>query len=111
MQTFMLLTSVLVPLTGLWVMGRGDWRELQLKYAGVVISTVASIWFLASMFMYDSLLRPCSIGASECFTIQIYAVARNISFIIFHLAVGRDARGIKTRGDRRRVAQEERKAA
>ena len=94
-----MLSAMAVILSGLYVLARGEWRPFKLKFAGVALSTVAGLWMALSMYvLYDS--YACGAKQSLCITAGIYHVVRNVAFVIFHIAVGRDAIRYK-QGDRR----------
>lgn len=95
------ISAVFVSLTGLYVLFHGDWRHLRLKYAAVSLSTVASFWVITAMAMDHSTTR-CLHSDMMCFSLALYHVVRNLAFILFHLAVGRDAISIKKNSGERR---------
>lgn len=96
-----LLTAFIGISSGMAVLALGDWRYFKLKYAGVAISTAASIWFLIMFIIFGGDIALCNSSRLFCMTGDIYHTTRNIAFIIFHLAVGRDAITLKER-DRRK---------
>lgn len=83
------ITTVIMWVTGIFVLTRGDWRTFMLKYAAVAISTVAAIWLCAMLILFGE--TNCSTTNSFCVTWKIYGIARNIAIILFHVSVGRDA--------------------
>lgn len=99
LQFISTFSTYLIVLSGLSVIILGDWRNFKLKYAPVVLSTVAGMWLVVSM---NWIIGPieCNFDARTCTTVTLYAIMRNIAFILFHIAVGRDAIKVK-RGDRR----------
>lgn len=100
LDLFILLTGVASAVSGVFVLSRGDWKQLQLKYAGLTLSTIASIIFVL-MLMTDSQFVICH-EELNCQTRNLSQLATNIALIIFHLSTGRDA--IRRReGERRRI--------
>lgn len=95
-----LLSALGVIATGLYVLARGDWKKFALKYAAVCMSTTAALWFTAYLLIYQSDMAVCRTDAILCFTGDLYHIARNTAFILFHISVGRDAIRYKNR-DRR----------
>lgn len=94
-----LLTAFIIIITGIYVLAMGDWRKFKLKYAALILSTVAAIWLFVSSISLGGILI-CKLDEKICTTYGLYGIARNISFIIFHIAVGRDAIRFK-KADRR----------
>lgn len=85
-----ILTALGIVITGGTVIALGDWKKFTLKYAGVAISTLGGLWFFTSMVLSSDPIH-CNLTSSQCFSFEIYGIARNIAFIIFHIAFGRDA--------------------
>jgi hypothetical protein len=81
-------------------MAFGDWKKFALKYAAVSLSTASAMWFAAYLLIYQSDLLTCRTDDILCFTGDLYHIARSTAFILFHIAVGRDAIHYKKR-DRR----------
>ena len=100
MQILTFLTSFLVIISGVYVLHRGDWSYFQLKYAALVFSIVTGLWSVVAVVMDPHLLY-CTMDEKFCFASGMYDVVRNISFVLFHLAVGRDACFVRRKGDRR----------
>lgn len=94
------ITAAAIVLTGLYVLYQGDWRPFKLKYAAVVLSTLAAIWLL--IFTAKQGSGGCKSEAIVCLSYSIYGIIRNIAFVLFHISVGRDAISYKKR-DRRKV--------
>lgn len=97
-----IITALSVIGTGLYVLANGDWHKFGLKFAGVCLSTTAAIWLLgAELFIGSGVFScPTEMPAQACLTFEIYHILRNVAFIIFHIAIGRDAIHFKKR-DRR----------
>lgn len=93
------VTSALVFISGITVMTLGDWRKFALKFAGVSIATICAALALLPAIRNNSVTL-CETSQLTCLQLDLYAVARNIAFIIFNLTVGRDAIHFKRR-DRR----------
>lgn len=96
-----LITSLMAMVTGFSVIGLGNWRPFQLKFAAVALSTVAAFWYI--VMFYTNQTAPSQIlnENSLIHSYQLYHVVRNIAFILFHIAVGRDAIHYK-QGERRK---------
>lgn len=88
-----LITALSVIATGLYVLAKGDWHKFGLKFAGVAISTTAAIWLLGADLALGGNIISCTpnIGDQNCLTLEIYHVLRNMAFVVFHIAIGRDA--------------------
>ena len=100
MLHFILLTSIIAGLgSGIYVLALGDWRSLQLKYAGVILSTF-SMLFVLVLFLQGNTMLQCTQDAGDCTSWHIYQIVRNVAVILFHISVGRDAIIVKKR-DRR----------
>lgn len=99
---FTLLTTFGIIATGFYVLAKGDWHQFGLKFAGVSLSTIAAIWLFASQIAFSSGAFTCPIDMPEttCFTFEVYHIVRNLAFILFHIAIGRDAIQYKNK-DRR----------
>lgn len=95
LQFLTLLTSLLIFLTGMYVLAKGDWSKLKLKYAPVAISTVTGGW----LFVY-MLAHTYEQGHTAVVSYQLTGIARNVAFVLFHIAVGRDSIRLK-KHDRR----------
>lgn len=95
-----LLSALCVIASGVYVMARGDWKKFALKYAAVCLSTVAAMWFTAYLLINQSDMAVCRTDVIMCLTGDLYHIARNLAFILFHVSVGRDAIRYKHR-DRR----------
>lgn len=91
-------TALLVMLTGFYVMHKGDWTKMKLKYIAVSLSTTASIFLFFNAFLQNS--YNCPLDDMQCFVFETYSIVRNIAFICFNVAFGRDAMAFKKR-DRR----------
>lgn len=100
------ITGVSVIGTGLYVLAKGDWQPFMLKFAGVCVSTTAAIYMLAATVIFNGFAY-CSSDtpANLCMTFEIYYIARNAAFIIFHIAIGRDAIHLKKRDRRGTLCQ------
>lgn len=84
------LMSYAAFLTGLLVLALGDWRKFRLKFAAVAISTSAAFALILLHLVHGD-IRPIQLKPLENFSAELYHIARNTAFIIFHVAVGRDA--------------------
>ena len=94
-----ILTAFLIIFTGLIVLAFGEWRKMQLKFAGVALSTTGAVWILLNILLFHDFIT-CNRDPDICASIELYHVVRNTAFIIFHIAIGRDA--IKfSKGERR----------
>lgn len=103
-------TVIIIIFTGIFVLLFGDWKKFTLKFAGVALSTVAAI-FLIFLNITQSVPMACT-DEPFCLNYSIYAIVRNVAFIIFHVTCGRDA--IRFRRCERRdckIAPIERRAA
>lgn len=99
-----LLTIGIVVLSGIYVLARGEWHPFALKFAGVALSTSAAMWLLgADIFMGGGIATCPFTDPSVCLTVDVYHIVRNIAFVLFHIAIGRDAIHYK-RNDRRGTA-------
>lgn len=96
------LTAILVILSGGYVLARGDWRKLGLKFAGVCLATLAAIWLFGATYFFGANIFTCPthLAESSCITLQLYFIIRNLAFVVFNMAVGRDAIMVR-RGERR----------
>lgn len=95
------ISAVAVIGTGIFVLAAGDWRPFTLKFAGVCLSTSAAIYMLTARIIFGN-FNYCS-GETlpiVCLTFELYYITRNVAFILFHIAIGRDAIHFKKR-DRR----------
>lgn len=101
-----LFTAIAVIATGIYVMVKGEWFPFGLKFAGICLSTLAAMWLLsADIYLGGSVLTcPATMPSNMCMTFELYHVLRNVAFIIFHIAIGRDAIHYKKR-DRRGTLQ------
>lgn len=100
LETFILLTTILAVTSGCAVLAIGNWRPFKLKYAGVVVSTLASVIILA-FYTVSGSVRECAFPGQISTMLGLAQISRNISFILLHLAIGRDASHYKHR-DRRK---------
>lgn len=100
-----MITASAIILTGFYVLAKGTWHSFGLKFAGVALSTMAALWLVGSDIVYGGGMMTCSpdMDVQQCFTFELYHVVRNLAFIIFHIAIGRDAIHYK-RKDRRGTA-------
>lgn len=105
LHNFALITAVMIVVSGVYVIAKGSWHQLGLKFAGVVLSTTAAGWMLIATMIFGQTSFACQLGMppEACLAVQLYSVVRNLAFIVFHVAVGRDAIIIKHR-DRRGTA-------
>lgn len=83
-----IITSGLIVVSGLIVISMGDWTPYKLKFAPIVISTLAGLWMFCYLFVPHSMLDQDS---DLTRTYQMIGIARNIAFILFHIAIGRDS--------------------
>lgn len=93
------LGAYAVFFTGIWVIAFGDWRKFKLKFAAVAISTSAAFALILLQFATHG-GKYCVAGQLDGFAADVYHLSRSIAFILFHLAVGRDAIHFKCK-DRR----------
>lgn len=101
-----LLAALAVIITGVTVLGLGNWRKFKLKFAAVAFSTSAAIW----LFIFTAYGQALRIQHSEDFvslTWSFYHIVRNGVFVLFHVAVGRDAIRFKQQ-ERRKSPDNER---
>jgi hypothetical protein len=82
-------TSILGVFTGLTFMALGDWSKLTLKFGAVALSTASAI-FMAFLHLTNTNPPICS-NTALCSEYMVYGIIRNIAFILFHIAFGRDA--------------------
>jgi len=94
MTSLSITTCFMLVISGLYVFIRGDWRHLRLKHAAVVLSTVAGLYMLFIYITNPGVIN-CQLPERLCFNYGLYGSIRNISFILFHIAIGRDAIKIK----------------
>lgn len=107
LYTISLITAGAVIISGLYVIAHGNWHKFGLKFAGVCLSTMAGGWMLPANFIFGAGIFACPAGMAEtsCMAIQIFFIVRNLAFIIFHVAVGRDAIVFKHRERRGTACQ------
>lgn len=100
-----LITALTIIFTGVLVLTLGDWRKFGLKFAGVVLSTTAAFGLLIVEATASDWSLNCvgPMAQQEHFSLELYHLFRNVAFIIFHIAIGRDAIHFKQR-DRRGTA-------
>lgn len=96
--TLLTATSFIAIGSGLAAIGFGNWRPHGLKFAGVALSTISAV-FLTYIHLTNSLPDGCN-SSPICIEYFSYGIIRNIAFVIFHIACGRDAVRLK-QGDRR----------
>lgn len=99
-QIFVALSSFCGLVSGVFVLAHGDWRKLQLKYAGVAMSTVCSLLLLIITLLDDRKMS-CEADSLSCLFWGVYHLSRNFTFCVFHVAIGRDAIHFKKRERRR----------
>lgn len=92
-------SCLILVVTGISVLGCGQWDKHGLKFAAVGLSTAAAIWLLIASQIFE---RPGSFGGDDVSMWEIYHISRNIALILFHLSVGRDAIRYKNRERRTR---------
>lgn len=97
--TLICITAILSVASGIFVMIFGDWRKLALKFAAVSLSTLVSIFALL-LILSKSPVDSCLATGALCDVYSFYQVVQNMAFVLFHLAVGRDAIKVRCR-DRR----------
>lgn len=97
-----LISAVVVLISGIYVIARGTWHKFGLKFAAVALSTTAAAWLLLANYIFDVGVfhPPAGLPPTATMAIQFYFVLRNAAFVIFHIAVGRDAIHLRN-GDRR----------
>lgn len=101
MHMIAIITAALIVISGLYALAAGEWSKLGLKFAGVSLSTMAATWLLIADWISGGNVLACHIdNTPACLTLDLYYVVRNVAFLIFHIAVGRDAVHFKKR-DRR----------
>lgn len=93
-------TCLILVLSGIAILGYGQWDKHGLKFAAVGLSTAAAIWVLAASQVFDP---PGSFGGEDVSMWQFYHIVRNIALILFHISVGRDAIRYKNRERRSRA--------
>ena len=104
-----LITGAAGLATGLYILALGDWKKLALKYAAVSLSTCAAALALY-LSLVDRSLWSCN-AEIACELRVMINIARNISFICFHIAAGRDAMTFKHFDRRRKINETKRNAA
>lgn len=109
LDVFLTVTSVLTIISGVTVMALGDWRPHILKFSGIVISTGCAI-FLTFIHLTNNVPDVCA-TSSVCLEYVFYGAIRNCTFIIFHIATGRDAIRLRRCDRRCRIAQIDRRNA
>lgn len=101
-----MMTVSAVIIVGIYVLAHGDWRKFGLKFAGVSLSTAAAIWLMAAQLYIGGVFTcPADMPATACMTFEIYHIIRNVAFLIFHIAIGRDAIQFKKRDRRGALCQ------
>lgn len=97
MVLLMHLTLLLRLASGLFSLFLGDWSKRKLKFAALAISTSAA--FIAFVMMMLA-KNTCILSHLSCEAAYLYQISTNIAFIIFHLAIARDANKFR-KNDRR----------
>ncbi len=94
-----MITAFSIVVTGIYVMAKGDWSRFALKFAGIGLSTTAALYLFSADFILGGGIMSCSpdMNPQQCLTFELYHVVRNIAFVIFHIAIGRDAIHFKRR--------------
>lgn len=102
LDTLAIASALLVVASGLIILALGQWQPHKLKFAAICISTTAAIWLTIKIILCDGLLF-CDINTISCLTSKIYNIAHNCVFVLFHIAIGRDAIRFKMCDRRRNV--------
>lgn len=95
------ISAFLAFLSGAIALCVGNWNRLALKHSALFLSTIScGVMFLMVFLNADAMA--CLATQTMCANWQLYACARNFCFILFHIAVGRDALQYK-KWDRRNI--------
>lgn len=84
------VSTILCVVLGLYMLFAGDWEGMHLKRAAVLLSTTAAMGFSYVIFIYPHSTQ-CAAPEPVCASFGIYCVFRNIAFLLFQYACGRDA--------------------
>lgn len=104
MTALLILSCAATVILGFYVLYAGDWEDMHLKRAAVMLSTTISI-FLTFLLLTKEQVNECETGTLMCATFHIYFLARNCGIMLFQYACGRDAIDYKKRDRRGRECQ------
>ena len=102
LDIIIMFTTFLTITSGCAAIAMGNWRPFKLKYAGVALSTLSSM-LMMMVYTIGSSVKECQIPSAFFLLLGIAQISRNISFILLHLAIGRDAYFVKHYKDRRKA--------
>ena len=90
MEDLVIITTTLAVLTGLGALfcgwKYGDWKNLRLEFAGVVLALLGGVWLLMLIFFAGYLEDSCREGQMLCFARLTYTLVRNAAFTCFHIS-------------------------
>ena len=103
MNLLLELSTLCCVTMGIYVLYMGDWAEMHLKRAAVMLGTTAALGFSYIVFFYPESTR-CVAPDIVCASFGIYCLFKNIAVLIFQYACGRDALVRKQQKERGRRA-------
>ena len=99
MHILVILSCLVGVLLGFYVLYAGDWTEMHLKRAAVMLSTTVSLFLMYFLSINDQ-VNECETSSLICASFHIYFFARSCCILLFQWSCGRDAINYKNK-DRR----------